>query len=61
MRFMKGWIYTILLAVGAGLVGLVVGLSLPEQPGAGLTAVLAVAAVAALLAAAGLRRRLWRS
>ncbi|MFO8033903.1 MAG: hypothetical protein R6U88_01910 [Candidatus Bipolaricaulota bacterium] len=59
MHALRGWLYTILLAVGVGLVGLVIGLSIPV-PGAPVIAVLAVVAVLALGAAVAWRRRLWR-
>lgn len=59
MHAIRGWIFTILLTVGAGLAGLVIGLAIPV-PRAAVLAVIATAAVLALVAAVGLRRRLWR-
>lgn len=59
MHAIRGWMFTILLTVGAGLVGLVIGLAIPV-PGAAVLAVIAAVAVLALVAAVGLRHRLWR-
>jgi len=59
MDALRNRIIALLFIIGAALVGMVVGLSIP-QPGAGVIAALAVVAVVALGGAVLWRYRLWR-
>ncbi|GEM_PF-4989751 len=59
MHALQSWTLAIMFVVGAGLVGVVIGLSIP-QPSPGVIAALAVLAVLVLGSAVLWRYRMWR-